>query len=422
MHAPGFDWTARVRALESLLRTNPAAFADLDLNGSLVSGVSSLQAPLSEMPTADEQEMQNQVQAVISLINQAQAAQQQLELDATAAHLHGSTSLGQQGPSATAASEATPTLQSLIDPALTGGTVHGSHPDQEQTLESATQIPDQAVDLTLAHPTPTAEAQLNDSINEDTTREAELGGTNDDGIQPSTVTDSVQAESATVAEDASKAEDLPQASINVSSPTISDRGGKPDEDESSTKDDQRKNAKEDEQKEMEGTVTAPPQTVDTTTSSSEPQETTIATHDGSNETGTSSGAAVERDTGALNIPANLQAELAKLAQGVHESSFADELGSMQGPDMNVSELLGGESSALLAQLASSLAPQAGSQPESGATDTGQNANMAEMIAQLAKSGSAAPTPALLGNVLAANSQLAPAAELWSQVPQAPVET
>lgn len=125
-----------------------------------------------------------------------------------------------------------------------------------------------------------------------------------------------------------------------------------------------------------------------------------------------------RDTGTLNIPANLQAELAKLAKGVQDSAFADDLND-SALDGNRSNILG-DPSALLAQLAHSMGPP--TLPPASTQDESQNAILMDMISQLANGGNAAQNTSLLNNLLAPISTAASSTELWSQVPQAALET
>jgi hypothetical protein len=127
-----------------------------------------------------------------------------------------------------------------------------------------------------------------------------------------------------------------------------------------------------------------------------------------------------RNTGTLNIPANLQAELAKLAKGVQDSAFGDDMND-SGMDINMENILG-DPSALIAQLASTMGPPA--IPPSSVLDDTQNAMLMDMISHLANGGSAAQSTSLPSGLATPTSipVAAPATDLWSQVPQAIPET
>ena len=546
MSEPGFDWNARVRALEDLLRTNPAAFADLDLNGSLVNGVSSLQMPLSEMPTADEQEMQNQVQAVISLINQAQAAQHQLELEAqqslpelaqlapTGPMLPSASSLQsspgppvpspktapapkplalsikvEQGMSApnspmqsdrlpspirqpSAVAIPTPKKQSnavatqpphppfrpgsvppvaesatSLDPVLAGFGIAGELPlgspgirkDIRPDSPTATPPPPPpaasgpalTMPGTLPPPSPPVAPTPGSTAPVTISRESIAGSKpvvveTDDAMQidtppavipegPPDVTGIVsEAVSQTLTEPSQPQTtgDSAHQSIRVDSSSgksvASPLLGSLDKPMELPSLDQTANSQMEGQRQQLDEAMAD--------GDSGPESNSIggpipARGDGLREL-TSSKQEPEsvqplspqvkadnpRDTGTLNIPANLQAELAKLAKGVQDSAYTDDLNE-NGLDINMSNILS-DPSALLAQLASTMTPPA--IPQASAQDESQNAMLMDMISQLANGGTAAQNTSLLSNLLAPPPTAAPANELWSQVPQAVPET
>ena len=533
MSAPGFDWNARVRALEELLRTNPAAFADLDLNGSLVDGVSSLQLPLSEMPTADEQEMQNQVQAVISLISQAQAAQHQLELDAQApsTHMPRLEPTGQVLPSASSIEATLPIKTAVPPPKAPGSKPAPLHLSVKQELSSAPNSPARpdlnvpqtkkptsprvedsskakAIIPSIAAPgnTPTPSASVpaprtsgsiaatpsgatdktgpaavtplavpslppvapiprdvppvippskslpstattetfSDNLGnspENTTLPAatadalvsskipDVAATDEQPVRPAqepktstTIAEETPQKNASVTADPSlnaspfvtvmqdviqddsvviqPAADQPTGSLPVDqSVNIADGGDITMEDASGS-------LPSDEPVQV-AAVTADPETDQASqTPFRPPPPVKLET---------------PRDTGTLNIPANLQAELAKLAKGVQDSAFAEELHNA-GSDIDMNSILG-DPAALLNQLASSMIPSPAAAPEPPAQgEDEQNAILMDMIAQLTNGNNLAQNTSLLSNILTPNHVAPPPTDLWSEVPQAEPET
>jgi hypothetical protein len=513
MSAPGFDWTARVRALESLLRTNPAAFADLDLNNTLVSGMSSLQMPLSEVPTADEQEMQNQIQAVISLINQAQAAQHQLELEGTSSSLV-TAHLAPTGtplvrpvepnnvlkpPASTASGGPNQASIKLISPLTnatdaqprTGGVgdvqppraspgpsslpaagspgvrpvsqANRSSPmpsplgvssfsnNSTATPKPSSSVPSRIISANAntkpptsplvvaagpdAIPQPLSSLQLTRSSSVDVVQEhAKPIEVPKSDLIPLTnllLATGTNKQSTTVTEgpDAVASAVVPKENNGITSDVLEISAGGED---SHVHTNERAKVLQ-----LASKPASPPQPLNAgagpqdvgmhvdliPSGSSQPPEGVIAIeHDtssgDSSEMNTSHNA---KDSGALNIPANLQAELAKLAQGVQDSAFTDDLHESFETDINLNDLINGDTSAILAQLASSITVPMTVQPSE--TDDAQGTILMDMISQLTNGGNKAQTASLL-NILSVAPQAAttPTSELWASVPQAPVET
>ncbi|KAG7528669.1 hypothetical protein FFLO_06000 [Filobasidium floriforme] len=531
MSEPGFDWNARVRALEDLLRTNPAAFADLDLNGSLVNGVSSLRMPMSDMPTADEQEMQNQVQAVISLINQAQAAQQQLGLDAqqSLSDLGQLVSTGPMLPSA-------PSMRSSPIPGPTNSvpeplavkvkveenmSVPNSpvRPDRPRSptrppSASALAISDKTSESQPLQPppgpfrpsvvSPVARSpsapvsnrpgisqQVNDLAKADTRPHTPLATPPPPPPAPTNLPPGPSAATPPlpkpnlVSEDevvGAKSQSLPKENgdMQVDTPPPVEEQQPPSEDVATTGP-----TAADSQTGGESVVLGPsgnssdqPIRIDSSPvkagplsepadqpmeavvpdQSSHPQEkqqptggrmdedpvpidvtptpTAVLPAKTSDQSGNDVAPKQEdkpaqllvpqsrndsnRNTGTLNIPANLQAELAKLAKGVQDSAFGDDMND-SGMDINMENILG-DPSALIAQLASTMGPPA--VPPSSVLDDTQNAMLMDMISHLANGGNAAQSTSLPSGLATPTSLpvAAPATDLWSQVPQAIPET
>ena len=526
MSAPGFDWNARVRALEELLRTNPAAFADLDLNGSLVDGVSSLQLPLSEMPTADEQEMQNQVQAVISLISQAQAAQHQLELDAQApavsmprlqptgqvlpsassieatvpsktvvpptkasaskpAPLHLSV---KQEPSSAPNSPARPdlnvaqvkkptpsgveapsTAKGIIPSAIpavntTTPSVPGSAPKTSVPIAAAlgsadktdlpAPIPSAGPSVSTVAPIPRAIPPVippSTSLPSTATTETfsnNLGDSPENSaLRVTNAAPSVPGEVTDVAMTDGQPFRDPKPSTTISEETSHQTP-------SAVAADPTLDASPFVTVRQEGSVAVRPAADQSTGSSLVDQSANVAdagdvimedgsgpipSHEAVQVTAAMTSSDLDqadqapfrppppvkveapRDTGTLNIPANLQAELAKLAKGVQDSAFAEEMHNA-GADIDMNSILG-DPAALLSQLASSMVPSPAAAPElpvPGEDD--QNAILMDMIAQLTNGNNLAQNTSLLSNMLTPNHVAPPPTDLWSEVPQAEPET
>jgi hypothetical protein len=529
MSAPGFDWNARVRALEELLRTNPAAFADLDLNGSLVDGVSSLQLPLSEMPTADEQEMQNQVQAVISLISQAQAAQHQLELDAQAppmsmprlqptgqvlpsassieatvpiktgvpppkapgskpAPLHLSV---KQEPSSAPHSPARPDLsvaqakkltpprvedsskaKEIVPPVAAAGNIptpsaSGPAPTTSRSIATAlvptdktgptAVTPSAGPSISPVAPVPRAMAPVippSKSLPSTATTETfsnNLGGSPEDSALPvATAEASMPGEATDVAtadEQPFRPAQDPKTSTTISEetphkiPSAITAESNPSTSPFVTVRQDEKVSVQPAADQSTGSVLVD-QSVDVADAgdvimedgsgslpSHEPVQVAAVTTDPDIEEGDQAPfrpppptkMEAPRDTGTLNIPANLQAELAKLAKGVQDSAFAEEMHNA-GADIDMNSILG-DPAALLNQLASSIVPSPAAAPElpvQGEDD--QNAILMDMIAQLTNGNNLAQNTSLLSNILTPSHVAPPPTDLWSEVPQAEPET